>query len=106
MKLTAAITLFMAAAASANPFRPTSKNNAKSAYMNKLVKGAKTTRKLEQEIDLTSYSLKFEQCQFVKTYNDELADEEESATVLATRQAARCSGHLSAAPHQIPGIYR
>ena len=87
MKLTAAITLIMATAASAaNPFRPVSKRNPKAAYMNKLVKGAKATRKLEQEVDLTAYSLKFEQCQFVKTYNDELADNEESATVLATQR--------------------
>ncbi|CAB9500686.1 expressed unknown protein [Seminavis robusta] len=87
MKLSAAITtIFMAVAASANPFRPASKRNPKSAYMNKLVKGAKATRKLEQEIDLTSYSLKFEQCQFVKTYSDELADDEDSATVLATQR--------------------
>jgi hypothetical protein len=86
MKLTAAITLFMAAAASANPFRPASHNNPKAAYMSKLVKGAKATRKLEQEIDLTNYSLKFEQCQFVKTYSDDLADDEDSATVLATQR--------------------
>lgn len=88
MKLTAAITLFMAAAASANPFRPVSKRNPKAAYMNKLVKGAKTNRQLDQdqEIDLTAYSLKFEQCQFVKTYSDENADNEESATVLATQR--------------------
>jgi hypothetical protein len=87
MKLSAAITLFMAGAASAaNPFRPASTRNAKSAYMNKLVKAAQTTRKLDQEIDLTAYSLKFEQCQFVKTYNDELADNEESTTVLATQR--------------------
>jgi len=88
MKLTAAITLFMAAAVSANPFRPSSKRNAESAYMNKLVKSAKATRKLDedQEIDLTSYSLKFEQCQFVKTYDDELAEDEDTATVLATQR--------------------
>jgi hypothetical protein len=86
MKLTAAITLFMAAAASANPFRPASSNNPKTAYMSKLVKGARATHKLDQEIDLTAYALKFEQCQFVKTYSDELAENEESSTVLATQR--------------------
>lgn len=88
MKLTAAITLFMAAAASANPFRPATKRNAKSSYMSKLVKGARVTRQLDQdaEIDLTAYSLKFEQCQFVKTYDDELADDEDATTVLATQR--------------------
>jgi hypothetical protein len=86
MKLSAALTLALATLAAANPFRPASSNNAKSAYMSKLMKGAKATRKLEQEIDLTAYSLKFEQCQFVKTYSDDLADDEDSATVLATQR--------------------
>jgi len=86
MKLTAAITLFMASAVTANPFRPSSSNSPKSAYVSKLVKGAKVTRSLEQEIDLTAYSLKFEQCQFVKTYSDENAEDEDAATVLATQR--------------------
>jgi hypothetical protein len=86
MKLSAAITLCLAAAASANPFRPASKANPKASYMNKLVKSAKATRRLDQEMDLTAYSVKFSQCQFVKTYNDELADDEDSTTVLATQR--------------------
>ena len=87
MNLTAALTFMMAAVASASsPFRPTSSNNAKASYMSKLVQGAKATRQLEQEIDLTAYSLKFEQCQFVKTYSDDLADDEDSTTVLATQR--------------------
>ena len=88
MKLSSAITLMMAGAASANPFRPSSANSPKSAYVSKLVKGARVTRALEQngEIDLTAYSLKFEQCQFVKTYSDEYAENEESASVLATQR--------------------
>jgi hypothetical protein len=76
----------MAAMATANPFRPASNRNHKAAYLNKLVKGAKANRQLEQEIDLTAYSLKFEQCQFVKTYSDDLADDEDSTTVLATQR--------------------
>jgi hypothetical protein len=56
--------------------------------MSKLVKSAKVTRGLEEdgEIDLTNYALKFEQCQFVKTYSDELAEEEDMDTVLQTQR--------------------
>lgn len=40
----------------------------------------------EEEIDLTGYSLKWVKCQFVKSYDDELAEDEESGTVLATQR--------------------
>jgi len=79
----------LVASASANPFRPSSKNSAKSAYVSKLVRAAKTTRALEEEeveVDITGYSLKFQQCQFVKTYSDDLAEDEDAATVLATQR--------------------
>jgi hypothetical protein len=39
----------------------------------------------EYEVDISGYSLKFEQCQFVKAYDDELAGED-SDTILATRR--------------------
>jgi len=39
----------------------------------------------EYEVDISGYSLKFEQCQFVKAYDDELAGED-SETILATRR--------------------
>lgn len=40
----------------------------------------------EQEIDLSGYSLKYVKCQFVKSYDDELAENEEAGTVLATNR--------------------
>lgn len=40
----------------------------------------------EEEIDLSGYSVRFVKCQFVKSYNDELAEEEEAETVLATNR--------------------
>jgi len=40
----------------------------------------------EYEVDISGYSLKFEQCQFVKAYDDELAEDADSTTVLATKR--------------------
>mmetsp|Transcript_1649 Transcript_1649/g.3065 ORF Transcript_1649/g.3065 Transcript_1649/m.3065 type:complete len:442 (-) Transcript_1649:179-1504(-) len=106
MKFTLAFAALAAAVVSANPFAPAkSTNSAKSAYMSKLISKARPTansqlRRLEDGqnnqnnnqdyydylVDISSYSLKFEQCQFVKSYDDELADDEDSATVLATKR--------------------
>jgi hypothetical protein len=95
MKLIAAFSLLVAAV-SANPFAPKSNNNAKGAYMNKLMRGATPTansqlRRLddaeEYEVDISAYSVKFEQCQFVKSYsNDEDGGDDNTDTVLATKR--------------------
>lgn len=95
MKLFVALA-FVVAAASANPFAPKveSKNAAANAkYINRLVGAAVPTknsqlRRLEEAyaIDITGYSVKFEQCQFVKSYDSELAESDESDTVLATKR--------------------
>ena len=93
-----AIALF-AGAANANPFAAkTSPSNAKAAYHAGLMKNAVPTknsqiRQLDQlegddnnnanQVDLTGYSLKFEKCQFVKSYSQDLA-EEGAGTILAT----------------------
>jgi len=61
--------------------------------MNRLMQGAYPTknsqlRRLDQngnEVDISSYSLKFQKCQFVKAYDDELAENEDAGTVLATK---------------------
>ena len=81
--------LFVASAA-ANPFAPVSKNDAKTKYINNLIRGAKPIRKLEQDyaVDISTYSVKFEKCQFVKSYSDEMAQDEDAATVLATERFA------------------
>jgi len=92
MKIIAALSLL--SLASANPFAPRkSSSNAKSAYIGSLMKGAKATensqlRNLEEEyaVDISSYSVKFEKCQFVKSYDDELAEDQDSNTVLATKR--------------------
>jgi hypothetical protein len=92
MKFTLALAAISAAVASAaHPFAPAkSKNTGQSAYVAKLVRGATTLRKLddaeEYEVDITGYSMKFEKCQFVKAYDDELAEDEDSETVLATKR--------------------
>jgi NAD-dependent dihydropyrimidine dehydrogenase PreA subunit len=97
MKLSSiALALVTVASATANPFAGVSKRNAKSAYVSKLIRSAKETensqlRKLDEEeyaVDISGYAVKFEQCQFVKTYSDELAQEEDYNTVLATQRFA------------------
>jgi hypothetical protein len=97
MKFTFALAALSAAVVSANPFAPPKSNsNPKSAYMSKLISNARPTsnsqlgRRLEDEeyeVDISGYSLKFEQCQFVKAYDDELAEDGDgSTTVLATKR--------------------
>lgn len=93
MKFFAALA-FLAVAVSANPFAPKSNNNAKSAYMGKLMRGASPTansqlRMLNEEeyvANISGYSVKFEQCQFVKSYDAELAEDEDTTSVLATKR--------------------
>jgi hypothetical protein len=92
---------FLVGSAAANPFAPQHNkiNAAKANYVKKLVSGAVPTknsqlgRRLDQqvqdyEIDISSYFVKFEQCQFVKSYDQDLAEEDGSTTVLATRRFA------------------
>lgn len=97
MKFSLALAAITTAVASANKFSPAkSANNGKSAYVSKLMRGAKATansqlRKLDQqgeeyEVDISGYSVKFEKCQFVKAYDDELAEQEDFDTVLATKR--------------------
>lgn len=91
MKFSAALVALSATMALANPFAPAkSANNAKAAYISKLTRGAKVVRALEQEeeyqVDISSYSVKFGKCQFVKTYDDERAQQEDSDTVLSTKR--------------------
>jgi len=98
MKFSLALTAITAAVVAANPFAPAkSASSAKAVYMSKLMRNARPTensqlgRRLEEdeaeeyEVDISGYSLKFEQCQFVKAYDDELAGED-SDTILATRR--------------------
>lgn len=91
---TAAAFLFSAAAAS-SPFAPKqSGNDAKQAYHSKLLRAAKPTENSqlhrglaeEQVVDISNYAVKFEQCQFVKAYDQEQAADEENSTVLATKR--------------------
>ena len=84
------------ATASATPFEAAmSTNNSKDKYASSLMKNAKPTarsqlkRKLDEDEyspDITGYSIKFEQCQFVKAYDDDMADDEDAGTILATKR--------------------
>jgi hypothetical protein len=96
MKIFVYFAVISAAVASASKFAPTkSTNSARSEYVAKLVREAKPTansqlRKLDQnqgyQVDISTYSVKYEKCQFVKAYDDELAQDEDSDTVLATKR--------------------
>lgn len=63
-------------------------NSVKAHYMSKLLNGAKATdnsrfRQLDEvEVDLSGYELKFEKCQFVKAYSDDLAADAEISSTL------------------------
>jgi hypothetical protein len=96
-KLAAALSLLVASASATHyPFAPMqNKRNANSAYVNQLVRGAKATansqmRSLEEGdevvVDISSYSVKFDKCQFVKAYDEEVAADEDYGTVLATKR--------------------
>jgi len=96
--LATAAALLFAASASGNPFAPqVTKNTAKANYIGALMRGAKPTensqlRRLEEEaqVDITSYSLKFEKCQFVKQYNGGQGNNKNNKngadTILATKR--------------------
>jgi len=92
-RFTTALAMLLAAStASATPFKTKmvqSKNTKKSSFINKVVSNARPLRRLdeeENEIDLTGYSIKYQKCQFVKSYDDELAEEEDIDTVLSTNR--------------------
>ena len=97
MKFLTAISFLAATVAATNPFETKHRNaKAKAKYVNKLVKGATATknsqlgRRLDgqnvedYEVNIAAFSVKFEQCQFVKSYSDEMAEQEDHETILAT----------------------
>ncbi|CAJ1966798.1 unnamed protein product [Cylindrotheca closterium] len=95
MKFTTIFALLSASMVSAKISRqPKSPNNPKGKYVSELLQGAKPTknsqleRRLDQnyEVDISQYSVKFQKCQFVKSYDDDLAADEDMPTVLATKR--------------------
>eukprot|EP00546_Thalassionema_frauenfeldii_P010572 CAMPEP_0178918366 /NCGR_PEP_ID=MMETSP0786-20121207/13791_1 /TAXON_ID=186022 /ORGANISM="Thalassionema frauenfeldii, Strain CCMP 1798" /LENGTH=435 /DNA_ID=CAMNT_0020592077 /DNA_START=54 /DNA_END=1361 /DNA_ORIENTATION=+ len=89
MKLTLASSFLLGAAlAASNPFAVRSANNAKASFNAKLMSSA---RRLNDEaedaqVDISGYSLVFQKCQFIKAYSDDMAEDEDSETVLATQR--------------------
>lgn len=87
MKFAFALSLFAGVASAANPFVAKTRNTAKASYVSKLVSGARRLDEDQEEfeVDISGFSLKFEKCQFIKAYDDEVAENEEYDTVLATK---------------------
>jgi len=94
-RLTSVVLAALATTALATPFRQAqSANSNQAAMMGNLMKNAVPTknsqmRRLDEEeyaVDLSGYSIKFMKCQFVKQYDDEVAEEEELDTVLGTKR--------------------
>mmetsp|Transcript_12168 Transcript_12168/g.29722 ORF Transcript_12168/g.29722 Transcript_12168/m.29722 type:complete len:432 (+) Transcript_12168:161-1456(+) len=94
MKVLSAVTAISLGIASANPFAPKmTRNTPKSSYIGSLMDKARPTpnsqlgRRLDgedQEIDISSYSIKFEQCQYIKQYAEEY--DEETDSILETKR--------------------
>lgn len=85
--------LLAMSATEATPFNTLpvqSKNTKKSSFVNKVMNNARPlNRRLDEdeaEIDLSGYSIKYVKCQFIKSYNDELAEDEDSESVLKTNR--------------------
>jgi len=86
MKLTVALTL-IAGVFAENPFVGRSKNTAKASYAASLLKKARRLNQNQNnQVDISSYAVKFEKCQFIKAYSDELAENAESDTVLGMKR--------------------
>jgi hypothetical protein len=89
---TLALAMLSASAVSGNPFveQPVqSKKTRKASFVSKVMSKATPLRRLdeeEQEVDLSPYSLHYVKCQFVKAYDDEMAEDEEAGTVLMTNR--------------------
>jgi hypothetical protein len=89
---TLALSMLTASAVASNPFSSVpvqSKNTKKASFVSKVMSNARPLRRLdeeEQEIDLSGYSIKYVKCQFVKSYDDEMAENEEAGTVLMTNR--------------------
>jgi len=94
---TLAFAAFTATAVTASPFtgtQPKSNDSKKQKAMSNLMQQARPTensqisRGLDEaaNIDFSKYVLKFDKCQFVKAYDDELAEVEDAATVLNVKR--------------------
>lgn len=86
MKFFSTLSLLLAVAAEASSKTQYVKNLMKNAFP---TDNSRLTRRLDQaaedfEINISTYYVKFEQCQFVKSYSDDMAQDEETNTVLYT----------------------
>ena len=86
MRLTVVLS-FLAGVAAANPFAAQSVNSAKARYTAALLKNARRLNdNAEYNVDISSYAVKFEKCMSTEAYDDDLAADEDSSTVLALKR--------------------
>jgi hypothetical protein len=83
MKLTIAFAS-LAGFAAANPFAAKSVRSAKANYNAALMKNARRLNDNQNNVDISTYAVMFEKCQFIKSYSDTLAENAAYDTVLAT----------------------
>jgi len=89
--VTIALSSLLLASTNATPFKSKvaqTANTKKASHISRLVNKATNLRRLDEEeeweIDLSDYSIKFVKCQFIKSYDDEMAEQEDAGTVMRT----------------------
>jgi len=71
-----------------DPFSRRSVNSAKSRYNSALLQAARRLDDNQNQVDISTYAVKFQKCQFIKAYSDDLAENQNSDTVLGLKRFA------------------
>jgi hypothetical protein len=69
-----------------DPFFRKSVNSAKSRYNSALLHAARRLDDNQNQVDISTYGVKFQKCQFIKAYSDDLAENKDSDTILGMKR--------------------
>lgn len=69
-----------------DPFFRKSVNSAKSRYNSALLHAARRLDDNQNQVDISTFAVKFQKCQFIKAYSDDLAENKDSDTVLGMKR--------------------